>query len=441
MAKRTKHLTSQGMEEDEIRINKFLSDAGVCSRREADRYIEEGKVLIDGVKAEMGSKVSRESVVTFMGKPVKKEEKLVLIALNKPEGIVCTTDTREPDNIIDFINYGMRIYPIGRLDKDSEGLILLTNDGNIVNKILRAENHHEKEYIVTVNKELTQDFIKGMSQGVPILDTVTMPCEVSAMDRFTFRIILTQGLNRQIRRMCEYFGYRVIKLTRIRIMNIHLGRLKTGIWRNVTEKEIEELNRLLQTDSGKNGAGHMKGSKRQSESSVEQMKSSKRQMESSARQKESADGMSQTKPKHDRRDNKQIKSKAGKDKVQVRHKTGGAGSLQAQSMDRGTDRIHTKPKTGVSDRGQSKPDASGADRSRSKPKAGGADGLQAQYMNSGTGRTQAKPKAGGADSSQAKPKAGGADRSQAKPKAGGADRFQTKSKGMRPSGFQSKGKR
>ncbi len=247
MAKRTKQLTSQGVESEEIRINKFLSEAGVCSRREADRFIEEGKVEIDGVKAEMGSKVGKDSVVMFMGKLVKKEEKLVLIALNKPEGIVCTTDSREPDNIIDFIDYGMRIYPIGRLDKDSEGLILLTNDGNIVNKILRAENHHEKEYIVTVNKEITQEFLKGMSQGVPILDTVTKPCEVFAMDRFMFRIILTQGLNRQIRRMCEYFGYRVTNLNRIRIMNINLGRLKSGNWRNVTEKEIAELNRLIQT--------------------------------------------------------------------------------------------------------------------------------------------------------------------------------------------------
>jgi 23S rRNA pseudouridine2604 synthase len=247
MAKRTKQLTSQGMESDEVRINKFLSEAGICSRREADRYIAEGKVQIDGVTAVMGSKVGKNSLVTFQGKPVKKEEKLVLIAFNKPEGIVSTTDPDEPDNIVDFINYGMRIYPIGRLDKDSEGLILLTNDGNIVNRILRAENHHEKEYIVTVNKEITQDFIKKMSQGVPVLDKITNPCEVYPVDKNTFRIILTQGLNRQIRRMCEYFGYRVVKLTRIRIMNIQLGRLKLGAWRNVTDKEIAELNRLIQS--------------------------------------------------------------------------------------------------------------------------------------------------------------------------------------------------
>lgn len=243
MAKRTKRLTSQGEEKEEIRINKFLSEAGVCSRREADRYLTEGKIKIDGIVAQMGSKVTKNSVVTFCDKPVKKEEKLVLIAFNKPEGIVCTTDPKEPNNIVDFIKYGMRIYPIGRLDKDSEGLILLTNDGNIVNRILRAENNHEKEYIVRVNKEITADFIKRMSQGVPILDKVTNPCKVTQIDRFTFNIILTQGLNRQIRRMCEYLEYRVVALQRIRVMNIQLGRLKPGDYRNVTEKEIEELNR------------------------------------------------------------------------------------------------------------------------------------------------------------------------------------------------------
>ena len=250
MARRTKKLTQLEEVKDEIRINKFLSEAGVCSRREADRYIMEGKVKIDGEIAQMGSKVRKGSKVTFCGKPVSKEEKLVLIALNKPVGIVCTTDPREPDNIVDFINYGMRIYPIGRLDKDSEGLILLTNDGNIVNKILRAEYRHEKEYIVRVNKDITPDFIKKMSSGVPILDTVTNPCEVYQINRNTFRIILTQGLNRQIRRMCEYLGYRVTYLQRIRIMNIQLGHLKVGSWRNVTDKEIRELNRLLKGKKG-----------------------------------------------------------------------------------------------------------------------------------------------------------------------------------------------
>lgn len=244
MAKRTKRLTSPGEEQDEIRINKFLSDAGICSRREADRYIQDGKVKINGELAQMGSKVVKNDRVTYCDKPVIKEEKLVFIALNKPEGIVCTTDSNEPNNIVDFINYGMRIYPIGRLDKDSEGLILLTNDGKIVNKILRAENNHEKEYVVKVNKMITVEFIKGMEEGVPILGKVTNPCKISAIDKNTFRIILTQGLNRQIRRMCEHFNYRVVELKRVRIMNIHLGRLKTGSWRNVTEREIEELNRL-----------------------------------------------------------------------------------------------------------------------------------------------------------------------------------------------------
>lgn len=245
MAKRTKRLTSPDQGNGEIRINKFLSEAGVCSRREADRAILEGKVKIDGIKAVMGAKVTKDNLVTYMGKPVKREEKLALIAFNKPVGIVCTTDRREPNNIVDYINYSMRIYPIGRLDKDSEGLILLTNDGNIVNKILRAEYQHEKEYIVKVNKEITTEFIKKMSSGVPILNTVTKPCKIKPIDKYTFRIILTQGLNRQIRRMCEYLNYNVISLQRIRIMNIHLGRLKPGNYRNVTEKEIEGMNNLI----------------------------------------------------------------------------------------------------------------------------------------------------------------------------------------------------
>ena len=246
MAKRTKRLTSPNDDRDEIRINKFLSEAGVCSRRQADQYIKEGKIKIDGKVAQLGDKVTRNNVVTFKDQLVEREEKLVFIAFNKPEGIVCTTDPREPDNIVDFINYGMRIFPIGRLDKDSTGLILLTNDGDIVNKILRAEYEHEKEYIVTVNKNIDKKFIEGMSGGVPILDTVTNPSIVKPMGKRTFSIILTQGLNRQIRRMCEYFGYTVVSLERIRIMNIRLGRLKTGTWRNVTEEEIRQMNRLIE---------------------------------------------------------------------------------------------------------------------------------------------------------------------------------------------------
>lgn len=247
MAKVTKRIfDSEGIDEKEIRINKFLSDSGVCSRREADVHVANGKVKIDGVVAQMGSKVLPHQTVEFCGKIIERDEKMVLIALNKPQGIVCTTDPREPDNVIDFLKYGKRIYPIGRLDKDSEGLLLLTNNGDIVNKILRAGNNHEKEYIVKVNKPLTSEFLKGMSQGVPILDTVTRPCTIEAIDKTTFRIILTQGLNRQIRRMCEHFDYRVVNLQRIRIMNVNLGRLKVGGYRNLTDYEISELKELIE---------------------------------------------------------------------------------------------------------------------------------------------------------------------------------------------------
>ncbi len=245
MAKRTKKLIEINQTEGSVRLNKFLSDAGVCSRREADEHIAAGHVTVDGETAVMGTKVSKEQKVVFQGKVITKDEQLVLIAFNKPRGIVCTTNRSEKDNIIDYINYGKRIYPIGRLDKDSEGLILLTNDGDIVNKILRAGNNHEKEYIVTVNKPITSEFFKGMSEGVPILDTITRPCKLKAIDKFTFHIILTQGLNRQIRRMCEYFDYKVMTLQRIRIMNINLGHLHIGDYRNVTEKEIEGLKELL----------------------------------------------------------------------------------------------------------------------------------------------------------------------------------------------------
>lgn len=238
-----------------IRINKYLADSGLCSRREADRAVEEGKVMIDGVVAEMGSRVKPGQSVTYCGKDVNKVDDLILIAFNKPVGIVCTTDRRDPDNIIDFISYPKRIFPIGRLDKDSEGLILLTNDGDIVNKILRSGNFHEKEYVVKVNKDITPEFISDMSKGVEILDqvsgnnVVTRPCTVSQLDRFTFRIILTQGLNRQIRRMCEALGYRVRALQRIRIMNINLGRLKSGTYRNVTELELNKLRELIADSS------------------------------------------------------------------------------------------------------------------------------------------------------------------------------------------------
>lgn len=230
---------------EEIRINKYLSDAGVCSRREADRLLEAGRIRVNGQPAVMGMKIDKTAKIEINGKPIQQEEKQVLIAFCKPRGIVCTTSKKDKDNIVDYINYGTRIYPIGRLDKDSEGLILLTNQGELADKILRGSNYHEKEYIVKVNKKITAEFLKGMQGGVPILDTVTRPCVVKQIDDDTFRIILTQGLNRQIRRMCEYFGYRVERLKRVRVMNIMLGNLKTGTYRNVTRPEFKELSRLI----------------------------------------------------------------------------------------------------------------------------------------------------------------------------------------------------
>jgi len=234
-------------EQDLTRLNKYLSEVGYCSRRAADKLIEEGRVTINGRIPEMGTKVSPDDEVHVDGKLIKNSNKAaVYLAFNKPLGIVCTTDTRvEKDNIIDFINYPKRIFPVGRLDKNSEGLILLTDDGDIVNKILRASNNHEKEYIVTVDKPISQTFIERMSNGVPILDTVTKKCEVKKLGTFEFKIILTQGLNRQIRRMCEYLDYEVKTLKRVRIMNIKLD-VPVGKYRDLNSKELKELNKLLE---------------------------------------------------------------------------------------------------------------------------------------------------------------------------------------------------
>jgi 23S rRNA pseudouridine2604 synthase len=233
------------MEPISTRLNKYLSEAGYCSRRAADKLIDEGRVTINGVVPEMGTKVLAGDEVKVDGKTIRNEaKKRTYIAFNKPVGIVCTTDTGvEKDNIIDYINYPSRIFPIGRLDKDSEGLILLTDDGDIVNKILRASNNHEKEYIVSVDKPISQTFIQRMSGGVPILDTVTKQCEVQKLSTYEFKIILTQGLNRQIRRMCEYLNYEVQSLKRTRIMNIHL-KCEVGSYRDLTE---DELNTLIET--------------------------------------------------------------------------------------------------------------------------------------------------------------------------------------------------
>lgn len=238
------------MTEDKVRINKFLSQAGFCSRREADKFILDERVTINGIVAKMGEKIDPNDDISVDGERIsKKPNKKIYLILNKPKGIVCTTDSGvEKNNIIDYVNHPKRIFPIGRLDKTSEGLIFLTNDGDIVNKILRAKNKHEKEYHVTVDKPITHEFIQQMSKGVPILNTVTRPCEIKRIKDYEFKIILTQGLNRQIRRMCEYLGYRVKKLKRIRIMNIKLD-IPLGEWRYFNDQEFSELKMMLSKSS------------------------------------------------------------------------------------------------------------------------------------------------------------------------------------------------
>jgi 23S rRNA pseudouridine2604 synthase len=232
-----------------VSLNKYISQTGICSRREADRLIDEGKVTLNGEVAKKGNRVLEGDLVKINGKPLKSAEKTVYLAYHKPVGITCTTDLKDKTNIIQAINYPKRIFPIGRLDKDSEGLIFLTNDGDIVNKILRASNNHEKEYLVTVNKPITPVFLEKMSKGVPILGVVTKPCTIRQESKFVFRIILTQGLNRQIRRMCEFFDFQVVKLKRIRIMNVTLDNLPPKKWRYLTPAEIDTINKRVKDSS------------------------------------------------------------------------------------------------------------------------------------------------------------------------------------------------
>ena len=232
-----------------INLNKYISSSGICSRREAEKFINEGRVTINGKPTQLGNRVGKKDVVKLDGRLVTPKNITIYIALNKPVGIVSTTDDREPNNIVQHINYPERLFPIGRLDKPSEGLIFLTNDGDIVNKILRAGNNHEKEYFVSVNKSITQDFIDKMSNGIPILGTVTQNCLVEKVADKIFKIVLTQGLNRQIRRMCEYLDYEVTKLKRTRIMNVELGYLQTGDWRELTEDEMKEINAMISSSS------------------------------------------------------------------------------------------------------------------------------------------------------------------------------------------------
>ena len=230
-----------------MRINKYLAESGACSRRQADQWIEAGRVTVNGARAVLGTQVAEGDVVLVDGNPLRERPTRVYLALNKPVGVECTTDRGVPDNIVDFVGHRERIFPIGRLDKDSEGLILLTNDGDVVNTVLRAENEHEKEYVVAVDRPLTPGFLQGMAGGVPILGTVTNPCRVTQVGRNTFRIVLTQGLNRQIRRMCEHFGYTVRSLQRVRIMHVRLGDLPLGRWRNLTPAEVRGLEKSRRT--------------------------------------------------------------------------------------------------------------------------------------------------------------------------------------------------
>lgn len=227
--------------QEPVRLNKYLSEAGVCSRREADRLIESGRVMVDGKTAQTGMRITPGQTVKVGKKTVSRRDEMVVLAVNKPRGIVCTQEKRERDSIVRFLDYPVRITYAGRLDKDSRGLLLMTNNGDLINQIMRAANRHEKEYKVTVDREITDDFVRRMAAGVPILDTVTRPCVVEKTGKYTFRIILTQGLNRQIRRMCEALGYEVRDLLRVRIMNIRLGSLKEGEYRELTDRELDDL--------------------------------------------------------------------------------------------------------------------------------------------------------------------------------------------------------
>ncbi|HSQ69695.1 MAG TPA: 23S rRNA pseudouridine(2604) synthase RluF [Steroidobacteraceae bacterium] len=237
-----------------MRINKYISEAGLCSRREADEWIAAGRISVNGVTAVLGTRIAAGDEVRVDGELLRARPERVYLALNKPVGIECTTNRSVPGNIVDFVGYHERIFPVGRLDKDSEGLILLTNDGDVVNTILRSQNEHEKEYVVSVDRPLTAEFLEGMAQGVPVLGKVTKPCRLRQVGRNTFHIILTQGLNRQIRRMCEHFGYTVRRLQRIRIMHIGLGTLAAGKWRRLRPDEISALHggrRTLRLGSGR----------------------------------------------------------------------------------------------------------------------------------------------------------------------------------------------
>lgn len=252
---------AENTNENSVNLNKYISSTGICSRREAEKWIVDGCVTINDQPTQLGNRVFEGDVVKINGKPLNANPKTLYIAFNKPVGIVCTTDLKEPKNIVDFISHPQRLFPIGRLDKPSQGLIFLTNDGDIVNKILRAGNNHEKEYIVSVRQPITSEFIQKMGGGLPILDTITKKCKVIKLNDYSFKIVLTQGLNRQIRRMCDYLNYDVTSLKRTRIMNVNLDGIKVGEWRELSEKEMLEINNMI-SDSSKTQEASMDAHKK-----------------------------------------------------------------------------------------------------------------------------------------------------------------------------------
>lgn len=348
------------------RLNKYISDSGICSRREADRFIDQGNVYINGKRATIGDRVSSGDSVKVNGTLIEPREadNFLFIALNKPVGIVSTTEASEPDNIVDFVRHTKRIFPIGRLDKDSQGLIFLTNNGDLVNKILRAGNNHEKEYLVTVDKNITDEFIRGMGAGVPILGTMTKKCKVSKERNNVFRITLVQGLNRQIRRMCEYFGYDVIKLERIRIMNISLKGLPEGEWRDLKEQELTTLLKACEGSSSE--AQHDKPASRQST----------KKSNSSASSKKSGKYDKKPQGKGGSRSSQSGSSQSGNSQS-GNYKSNGSKSGSASGNSRGKTNKNGKPQQNGKPQHNGKPNNSGkaSNKNRNKSKKKNANKL------------------------------------------------------------------
>ncbi|WP_406731758.1 23S rRNA pseudouridine(2604) synthase RluF [Vibrio scophthalmi] len=373
------------------RLNKYISETGYCSRREADKLIDQGRVTINGQIPEMGTKVMPGDDVCIDGQPLKAKEKPVYIALNKPTGITCTTERDIPGNIVDFIGHRSRIFPIGRLDKPSDGLIFLTNDGDIVNKILRAGNNHEKEYVVRVDKPITDDFIRRMGAGVNILDTVTLPCKVTKETKFSFRIVLTQGLNRQIRRMCEALGYEVFKLRRVRIMNITLDDIPNGRWRYLSDDEINEIHAMCEGSVSTEEASKTdaKGKHIRKATDAKLFDSREENQESTARRNQNtrtfkgrnADEFRHAPNSKKGRHGEQNRERSN-ERGQSRHneRSGNRNSNDDRSNDkRNNDRYNDKPSSkGRSNDNNSRPSSSRPNSSRpsNKPRVGGTLGLK-----------------------------------------------------------------